>query len=492
MTGSFATERLTASKVRSWPPATIDGLRDSLFDAASGRLNLIERDSPDRGLMEPVVLGIAKGRLIDAGRLDPQIIKRNLVEARQALKAYEAPLPYKTVSIIFSVVSDGVERPELMVLQAEGRDGTTALFSLAALLDQDERVRLFQARNLTESVERQDAIENREIEICVVLRYLLACGSALTPTVHSSGIAYSRLDVEKAIRLKAADKAAAEPATSPDDGRPLTLGEARQALMDIVESPRAGVTNYVLEAAQQAKTGCLFVLENLPHEIVEARYDDAANAIGRGVLRAPFLFTAVLMKLERPLGACLLGIIDSGFVDDGPGGHGFSFWAVIPHWLPNGKVDWGRSVAEWTRFDPEEFDAAGSYDFDAPYVILSLIADSRSPVTRVEADNKLNKARVKRGKAPIPPYWRIEPPKPTVLVPGAAPQPATAKGGTHASPRPHDRRGHPRNLKSGHTVWVRDCKINALIPHLTCDRSFYEIRLKGIVPPSLDGEDAKQ
>ena len=237
------------------------------------------------------------------------------------------------------------------------------------------------------------------------------------------------------------------------------------------------MTDYLLEAAQQAKTGRLFVLENLPQEIVEARYDEAANAIGRGVLRAPFPFTAVLMKLERPPGVCLLGIIDSGFVDDGPGGHGFSFWAVIPHWLPSGKVDWRRSVAEWTRFDPEGFDAAGSYDFDAPYVILSLIADSRSSVTRVEADDKLNKARVRRGKPPIPSYWKIKSPKPTVLVPRSVPKPATAKGGTHASPRPHDRRGHARNLKSGRTVWVRECKINALLPHLTRGRLFYEVRL---------------
>ena len=101
MDDSTAARPLTVNEIRSWPPATLDGLRDSLFDAASGRRDLIDRFSPDRALMEPVVPGIAKGRLIDAGRLEPQIIKRNLAKARQALKAYEAPLPYKTVSIIF-------------------------------------------------------------------------------------------------------------------------------------------------------------------------------------------------------------------------------------------------------------------------------------------------------------------------------------------------------------------------------------------------------
>ena len=34
-----------------------------------------------------------------------------------------------------------------------------------------------------------------------------------------------------------------------------------------------------------------------------------------------------------------------------------------------------------------------------------------------------------------------------------------AKGGTHASPRQHDRRGHLRRLKSGKNVWVKPHKV---------------------------------
>ena len=54
-------------------------------------------------------------------------------------------------------------------------------------------------------------------------------------------------------------------------------------------------------------------------------------------------------------------------------------------------------------------------------------------------------ACVRRGKAPLPPYWRIEPPRLTVLVTNPAPAP----------PGPHDRRGHPRHLRDERVAWVK-------------------------------------
>jgi len=64
----------------------------------------------------------------------------------------------------------------------------------------------------------------------------------------------------------------------------------------------------------------------------------------------------------------------------------------------------------------------------------------------------INSKRAAKGKGPILFDWHtitIEPVK----------QKMPALGGTHASPRLHDRRGHWRKHPSGKTVWVKECKV---------------------------------
>lgn len=69
----------------------------------------------------------------------------------------------------------------------------------------------------------------------------------------------------------------------------------------------------------------------------------------------------------------------------------------------------------------------------------------------VNATPDVNRRRVSKGKKPL--YeWR------TVQVKPAAPK-APSKGGTHASPRLHDRRGHTRRLSTGKTVWIKPHKV---------------------------------
>lgn len=64
----------------------------------------------------------------------------------------------------------------------------------------------------------------------------------------------------------------------------------------------------------------------------------------------------------------------------------------------------------------------------------------------------INRKRSAKGKPAISFDWhtvKIEPPAIR----------REHQGGTHASPRLHDRRGHWRNHKSGKRVWVRSCQV---------------------------------
>jgi hypothetical protein len=59
---------------------------------------------------------------------------------------------------------------------------------------------------------------------------------------------------------------------------------------------------------------------------------------------------------------------------------------------------------------------------------------------------------IKKGQPPL--YdWR------TVIVQPIKPVKRERLGGTHASPRQHDRRGHMRRLPGGKQVWVKPCRV---------------------------------
>lgn len=64
-----------------------------------------------------------------------------------------------------------------------------------------------------------------------------------------------------------------------------------------------------------------------------------------------------------------------------------------------------------------------------------------------EPDTKLQKARARRGKAPLFSYW-------TLQLDGKSER-GEDRGGTHASPRVHLRRGHPRQYMPGKWTWVQ-------------------------------------
>jgi hypothetical protein len=95
---------------------------------------------------------------------------------------------------------------------------------------------------------------------------------------------------------------------------------------------------------------------------------------------------------------------------------------------------------------------------DVAELMLSLVAmwfesmDAGCDSYKAEvAQTFTNKRKIAQGK--LPTYdWK------TVVVITTPPK-AKSKGGTHASPRLHDRRGHLRRLRSGKNVWVKPHKV---------------------------------
>ena len=84
------------------------------------------------------------------------------------------------------------------------------------------------------------------------------------------------------------------------------------------------------------------------------------------------------------------------------------------------------------------------------YYCLSSARQASVPIVRPTFTNQ---RKIAQGKHPS--YeWR------TVTI-EAKKNKREHQGGTHASPRLHDRRGHLRNLSTGKCVWVRPCKVGS-------------------------------
>lgn len=122
---------------------------------------------------------------------------------------------------------------------------------------------------------------------------------------------------------------------------------------------------------------------------------------------------------------------------------------VMVYLIDDGHIRYGP-VNEQATMDKTEAEMLLGF-MSAWYESLARRSEAYLPTV---AKTFTNRRKIAQGK--VPAYgWTtvtIEPSKPR-----SAPQ-----GGTHASPRQHDRRGHLRRLKSGRNVWVKPCKVGDL------------------------------
>jgi hypothetical protein len=96
-----------------------------------------------------------------------------------------------------------------------------------------------------------------------------------------------------------------------------------------------------------------------------------------------------------------------------------------------------------------------------PAMTAMLLINTRGiPKETIAASDKLNRARIKNGKLPIPPYTKVKPVD-YVAVAMRLQAKRDHQGGHHASPVTHIRMGHWRNYKSGERTFINDTLVKA-------------------------------
>jgi hypothetical protein len=109
----------------------------------------------------------------------------------------------------------------------------------------------------------------------------------------------------------------------------------------------------------------------------------------------------------------------------------------------------------------------------SPILSMAMFLNVEGVSTRYEQEPvRLNKHRIKAGKFPIKGHHIV------ILNPLVDNKSADLDG-THASPRPHYRRGHIRRLQNGQKIWIKSCIVAAArnqVPEL----SIYEVKTERV------------
>lgn len=112
-------------------------------------------------------------------------------------------------------------------------------------------------------------------------------------------------------------------------------------------------------------------------------------------------------------------------------------------------------------------------------VFLLLVADNRVRVDLHAPTEKEIRARERNNRPALHPYWSVAtkqlPAEYQTIIRAEDLKPAH-KGGTHASPIPHSRRGHNRRLPNGSVIWVRECLIRGFDKHINRKRDYYSLQ----------------
>jgi hypothetical protein len=152
---------------------------------------------------------------------------------------------------------------------------------------------------------------------------------------------------------------------------------------------------------------------------------------------------------------------------DGDGNKGLMLAAqrhgatVLTSWLlGERKVLRAGHMVQYYVAEDQVYMEGGMVAFQCPEVAVAIEflrrmrAGGTHAYDRNIPDTATNRRKLSEGKPPSTYAWR------TVVVAPTQPRKLSA-GGSHASPRLHERRGHWRHLHSGDAVWVRPCLVGS-------------------------------
>ena len=107
--------------------------------------------------------------------------------------------------------------------------------------------------------------------------------------------------------------------------------------------------------------------------------------------------------------------------------------------------------------------------------MLAMIADNRVTAKREIAPDKLNAARLRRGRPAIPPLWKVGP-SPIVEIYTTKIVPAQMHGKKQWRPSLLADSAQPARASTAFALGTdRACQIGELAKHLTRTRSYYEL-----------------
>jgi hypothetical protein len=261
----------------------------------------------------------------------------------------------------------------------------------------------------------------------------------------------------------------------------MTVEAARATLMEVAAGHMhptfrvsAGMSNAdingsipraIAAAREVVQSGSLFDLGHLPNDVIKEVAGRAAVFDGHGHLPHPFPNYALFHTWEG--GSCLYLVVK------GENRGSLTAWEWRK-WMFDPRVDLLYTYAEMESIDLTTGRYGGrvcslaAHPDSSPSGELAsvldpiltgrmMIATKGVEVRREHAPAALNASRVKSGKPPLPSFWRVNSAQYTTAIREThemdrGPRP-------HASPRPHLRRGHLRNLGKGRVVPVRDCVV---------------------------------